>query len=166
MTNTSNMSDGEPSLQIVDGLIVAEIDISATPERVFAAITDPNELGTWWGLDGHYKPHTWNCDVRVGGAWRADVTSPKGQPFHVEGEYLEVSAPHTLVYTWRPSWLAIPETIVRWELSRIADGTRVRIVHGDFGDHEAAARFFGEAESGGWALVLDWLSHHLVEGKS
>ena len=37
--------------------ILAEIHIAAPPERVFQAISDPNQVKNWWGQKGKYH-HT------------------------------------------------------------------------------------------------------------
>lgn len=48
--------------------IVQEIEIAASPERVFQALTDPEELKAWWGAEGVYRVTLWTADLRVGGA--------------------------------------------------------------------------------------------------
>ncbi len=41
----------------------------ATPDRVFAAWTNPDHFGSWFGPAG-MKTVECNLDARVGGAWR------------------------------------------------------------------------------------------------
>ena len=44
--------------QIMTGqdAIVAEIEVAAPPERVFAALIDPKQLMQWWGGEGRWGP--------------------------------------------------------------------------------------------------------------
>jgi|ERR1700730_11254333 len=49
--------------------IVGEIFIAAPPERVFQAITDPNQMPLWWGQQGVYRITEWKADLRPGGKW-------------------------------------------------------------------------------------------------
>jgi len=47
--------------------VEAEIFVAAPVERVFQAITDPNQLSRWWGQAGLYKITQASSDVRKGG---------------------------------------------------------------------------------------------------
>ena len=49
--------------------VVAEIEIAAPPQRVFAALTDP-EQNKEWGRSEAFQITLWEMDARVGGAWR------------------------------------------------------------------------------------------------
>jgi len=97
--------------------IEAEIFIAAPPERVFQALTDPNQMTRWWGQSGMYRITEWKADLRPGGKWSSVGVDADGTSFRVDGEYLEVDPPRLLVHTWVPSFSSIPSTIVRWELS-------------------------------------------------
>ena len=61
--------------------------IAATPERLFALWTEPEELIKWWGPEGYTTPkHT--MDVRPGGRWRTTMrytlTNARSQPVTVD----------------------------------------------------------------------------------
>jgi uncharacterized protein YndB with AHSA1/START domain len=80
----------------------------ATPDRVFAAWTDPEQFGQWSGPVG-MKTIECALDARVGGAWRLmgeGKNLPGSQPGAgvvrptVSGKYLEVEPPKRLVFTW------------------------------------------------------------------
>ena len=47
--------------------VLAEVFIAAPPERVFQAITDPQQMPLWWGQQGLYRVTEWKADVRPGG---------------------------------------------------------------------------------------------------
>ena len=50
------MSSAMRALSNVDaGIVKAEIEIAATPTRVFHSLTDANELAAWWGSDDMYR---------------------------------------------------------------------------------------------------------------
>ena len=67
--------------QIMTGqdAIVAEIEVAAPPERVFAALIDPKQLMQWWGGEGRCKNRLWQIDARVGGQWRSESYDPTGK---------------------------------------------------------------------------------------
>ncbi len=79
----------------------------ATPDRVFAAWTDPDQFGQWFGPVG-MKTVQCDIDARVGGAWRLmgegrqiPGTQSQGRVRPtVSGKYLEVEPPGRLVFTW------------------------------------------------------------------
>jgi uncharacterized protein YndB with AHSA1/START domain len=74
--------------------------LSASPVRVFTALTDPEELAKWWGPHGFTSPKL-DLDPRVGGGYRITMQPPDGQVFHLSGEFSEVSPPVRLAYTFR-----------------------------------------------------------------
>ena len=78
------------ALANVDGGVVkAEIEVSAPPERVFQAITDVTELPRWWGSDEMYRTTDWQVDLRPGGKWSTVAVNADGTQSTVGGEYLE-----------------------------------------------------------------------------
>lgn len=139
------------------GVIKAEIDLAASPERVFRSLTDGDELAAWWGSDDLYRTYDWVIDLRAGGKWSARARGVDGAESTVDGEYLEVDPPRRLVYTWRPSWDGYAVTTVECDLEPIASGTRLLITHTGFGDRATAAAGTGE----GWKRVLEWLVTHV-----
>ncbi len=146
------------ALAHVDGGVVkAEIELAAPPERVFRSLTDPAELTAWWGSDEMYRTSDWDLDLRAGGAWRCRARGADGTEMSLRGEYLEVDPPRLLVYTWQPSWDDFAETTVRCVLQPTAGGTRLTITHSGFADRAAAADGTGE----GWKRVLEWLAAHV-----
>jgi uncharacterized protein YndB with AHSA1/START domain len=140
------------------GVVKAEIEIAATPERVFHSLTDPSELAAWWGSDDMYRTFDWKVDLRPGGKWSALARGVDGTDMTVDGEYIEVDPPRRLVHTWRPSWDDYLVTTVRYDLEPLATGTRLTVTHTGFGDHDAIATGTGE----GWKLVLEWLATALT----
>jgi uncharacterized protein YndB with AHSA1/START domain len=134
--------------------VIGDVEIAAPPERVFAAITDPEQLKSWWGDGKNYRVERWEGDVRVGARYRSIGTGNAGDPFEVSGEYIAVEPPRLLAYTWEASWTTgIPASLVRWELNPSAGGTRVRVTHSGFSQFPQMIQMY----SNGWPGVLGWL---------
>jgi uncharacterized protein YndB with AHSA1/START domain len=142
--------------------VVVEIQIAAPPERVFSAITDPQQVPQWWGDPGMYRTTQWQGDLRRGGKWRSDGVGADGKPFHVAGEYLEYDPPKLLVHTWVPSYMGDFKTVVRWELKQEKGGTHVTVRHSGFAGQPEGAKSHGE----GWTRVLGWMQKFVEGGKT
>lgn len=140
--------------------IVSEIEIAVPAERVFQALTDPQQVLSWWGQAGVYRCTEFQADVRRGGKWRSAGNGPNGR-FVVTGEYLEVAPPRLLVHTWVASWTGDAETTVRWELNEIADGTMLRLRHSGLAAHPG----IGDSYSG-WPRMLGWIQALLEKGET
>src|SRR2546430_14479714 len=83
---------------VIEGLIVASVEIARTPDRVFQALAT-REIVDWWVNPGVFDTREWSGDVRVGGEWRASCVA-RGTPYKMDGEFLEVEPPRKLVQTW------------------------------------------------------------------
>jgi len=68
----------------------------ATPERLWQAYTDPEQIVQWWAntkVDKH--------DFRVGGTWRFVDHGPDGSQTNAfRGEFKEIDEPHKIVRTF------------------------------------------------------------------
>src|SRR5262245_9545411 len=125
------------------GVVRAEIEIAASPERVFRALTDPRELASWGGAPDTYQTYDRQVDLRPGGAWsckargaNSRVTSQANEDFTVGGEYRVIDPPRRLEYTWLSSWAPIV-THVRIDIEPTAGGSRVVVNHTGFPGEEA-----------------------------
>ena len=125
------------------------IAIDASPETVWQFLIDPEKTKAWWGLTASFDP-------RPGGAYRIEVI-----PGHTaSGEFVELDAPHRLVYTW--GWEAgddgvnpVPpgSSTVDIELVSDGDGTVLNFTHRDLPSAEAA-----DSHSKGWDHYLERLA--------
>src|SRR5690242_8294878 len=98
------------------GEIVQEISINAPAERVFEALTNPEQIVQWWGIEGRFQATNLERDLRPGGKWVMRGTSSGGRTFQIRGEYREIDRPRLLVTSWVADWHEpIGETLVRWE---------------------------------------------------
>jgi uncharacterized protein YndB with AHSA1/START domain len=139
--------------------IVGEIEIAAPPERVFQALTTAEELARWFG-DSSCPVKLWEMDARSGGRYRyvteeGTVVVNSVSEFECHGEIMEIDPPRLLVYSWIANWHEDKNlrTVVRWELTPIAGGTHVKVVHSGLAHEDAARKDYG----GGWPGVLDML---------
>lgn len=139
--------------------VALEIEISAPPERVFRALSDPRELAVWWNEEGLAEGSRWEFDARVGGRWKTSGTQKGMGDWETWGEIIEFDPPRVLAMTWHER-LDKPrpfgKTIVRYELEPTASGTRVRLTHSGF----AAYREAYEDYSKGWRPVLGLLQRY------
>ncbi|MGA8144631.1 MAG: SRPBCC domain-containing protein [Candidatus Acidiferrales bacterium] len=148
----SNVAPGEDE-------IISEIQIAASPERVFQALVDPQQVVQWWGQGGVYRCTEFHSDLRAGGKWRSAGVGPDGGGFEVTGEYLEIDRPRLLVYSWIASWTGDAKTVVRWELESTRRGTLLRIRHSGLAAHPGLGQSYR-----GWLRMLGWLQAYLERG--
>ena len=107
------------------------IDIDASSETVFKALTAENELTQWF-------PDVAILEPKVGGKIRFTFLAKKAKDldrdFHPNGEIIEYLPNKKLSYTWIPQEITgFPRTIVSWTLHEIdKNKTRVELVHSGF----------------------------------
>lgn len=72
---------------------------NAPPQLVFDVMSRPEHVRQWWGNLGEgYSVPVCEIDFRVGGAWRFVSRHPNGDA-EFYGTYLEIDAPHRIVFT-------------------------------------------------------------------
>lgn len=119
------------------------------PERVWRALTEPEEMFAWHPTPARFEP-------RAGGRvdWDPEGHVPDMEP----GEVTDYDPPRLLGYTW-----GIDESReddhLRWELRPREDGCLVILVH-TFSDRFKAAR-----DGAGWHVCLDSLGA-MLEGRT
>lgn len=140
----------------------------ATPDRVFAAWTNPEHFGEWFGPTGM---STLQCDIdgRVGGAWRLmgegkNIPGRSVGPARptVSGKYLEFEPPHRLVFTW--AWhekddFASPrgqESVVTIQFKPVGERTEMIFTQAVFKDQPTL-----DAHQRGWGESFDKLDEFL-----
>ena len=86
--------------------LVIERTLKSSPERVFDAFTDPDQLTKWWWPTGFSCPAA-EVDLRVGGKYRLAMEWPGSIPAEAQfshymgGEYYEIDRPRRLVMSGR-----------------------------------------------------------------
>lgn len=134
----------------------------ATPDRVFAAWTDPEQFGAWFGPVGMTTVMC-EIDAKVGGAWRLigegkNIPGRTAGPVRptVSGKYLEIEPPRRLVFTF--AWhekddFASPrghETIVTIQFKPVGERTEMVFTQAVFDDQQSLT-----AHNRGWTESFD-----------
>jgi uncharacterized protein YndB with AHSA1/START domain len=159
---------------------VHRIWIKASPEKIWAAIVDPE----WNSRYGYAAPS--HYELKPGGSFRAEpnvgmIEYSRANGLEIgeiigDGEVLEVDPPRKLKQTWRllmdPTTAAEPFTTLTYEIteSTMQPGTcRLTVTHELTGAPATAAMVAGsdeEAAGGGWAWVLSDLKTVVETGKN
>jgi uncharacterized protein YndB with AHSA1/START domain len=134
---------------------IFEIYIKTTPERLWAAITDPEARRAYsFGVASH---STWEVGARM------EMESPKADGLLGEGEVLEVDPPRKLAYTMAALWddevRAEAPARVTWEIEPVGDSCRLVLTHDQL--REGAS----EQLYGGWPMILSGLKTWLETGE-
>ena len=102
--------------------------IPAAPERLFSAWTEPRQLLAWWGPPGVRCVEA-NVDLRPGGRYRFKAERPDAPPIVIVGEFLTISRPRELVYTWSIDEQAGPTEQVTVRFTPEGAGSDVVVTH-------------------------------------
>jgi uncharacterized protein YndB with AHSA1/START domain len=105
-------------------VVEREIRIQASPETVFAFLTDPAKMVRWMGNRAVFEPH-------AGGAYAVDISWGT----RVSGEVVEVVPSNRVVFTWGWEREVFPvppgSSTVEIVLEPEGDGTLLRLTHRD-----------------------------------
>jgi uncharacterized protein YndB with AHSA1/START domain/DNA-binding transcriptional ArsR family regulator len=135
---------------------VFEIYVRATPERLWAAITDP-------AIRAKY-----HFGAGVESDWAPGSTYTLGHPASdrplAEGENLVVDPPHRLVQTMHTLWSEEAEregtSRVTWEIEPVGDSCRLTVTHDQLRDGAPPELY------GGWPMILSGLKTWLETGQT
>jgi len=144
-----------------DDTIVQEVAIKASANKIFDALTKPEELLKWWKSEGKFETTHAEIDLRPGGQWTmrvAGACGPGSSSSVVSGEYQVVEPPRLLIFTWIREEEDHPETVVRWDLEEIDGITTVRLTHSGLTSERLRTR------NGGWPLIVTLLRAYMEGG--
>jgi uncharacterized protein YndB with AHSA1/START domain len=125
--------------------------IPASPERVFRAWTDPDEIKLWWGPVG-VRCVCAEVDLRVGGRYRIGNELPDGSVLWIAGNFEVIESPQLLVYTWIVENECPSMERVKVQFEQHDPGTDVLITH-----ERIATKALSEQHQQGWVGCLDSL---------
>ncbi len=127
--------------------------LTAPPEEVWRALTEPEKLAQWWGHDGFAMGPLMMLDFAQIGPWAFEMTSPEGRHMKASGQVTHVTPGQSIGFTWAwhdPEDRRGPESHVTITLTASgAHSTHLRLSHVDLRGDEA-----GAAQNRGWTSVL------------
>jgi uncharacterized protein YndB with AHSA1/START domain len=135
---------------------MADLEIShvydASPEAVFQAWTDPEQVARWWAPEGiSIKPDSIVIEPRVGGRFELTMVDPSGTSYDMRATYVELVEHELIVMRSEPIPAAgIAETQTRVTFAAEGDGCRMTISDGPYTDEVR-----GNAEAGWRSLVAN-----------
>jgi uncharacterized protein YndB with AHSA1/START domain len=138
-----------------DTAAVFEIYIKTTPDRLWEAITDPEQRAKYsFGVETH-------SDWATGSTYEATVP---GVIDIASGENLEVDPPRRLVQSFNALWSdevkAEGTSRVTWEIERVEDSCRLTVTHDQLRP-DAHGELYG-----GWPQILSGLKTLLETGET
>jgi uncharacterized protein YndB with AHSA1/START domain len=141
--------------------------LRAKRDRVFDAWTKPEQMRQWMGPVGWQVPEL-EADARVGGKYKIVYRgtpapterepNPQERTGACRGEYLELTPPELIRYTWVADWAPGEDTVVTIKLSEAEGGTLLELTQETFKKAEMAAM-----HKTGWSGTLGKLAK-FVEG--
>ena len=125
--------------------------LKVSPEKIFAAWTDPEKIKQWWGPSG-MTAFLAEVDPRIGGRFRVAMKGADGEVHDVSGIYKEFVPNEKIVMSW--AWISTPERESQLTITVKADGaeTILTLLHERFADVKAR-----DDHHGGWTEALDKL---------
>jgi len=142
--------------------IEKSIDLKAPIERVWRALTDHDEFGTWFRvkLDGPFVP---------GEVSRGRITYPGYEHLAWEATIQKMEAPRYFSLTWHPyavdptaDYSKETPTLVEFRLEPTADGTRLFLTESGFEAVPGARRLEAfRMNDGGWTEQMKNIQAHV-----
>lgn len=144
--------------------IERSIEIAAPPARVWRALTDPAEFGTWFGI-------RLDTPFAVGAVTRGQITHPGFEHVTIKVTTRRMDPERAFAFNWHPypadtgiDYDAEEPTLVEFLLEPTGAGTRVTVTESGFEKVPAYRRdeAFRKNENG-WAHQMENIRRH-VEG--
>jgi len=154
MQAVKTVSWAEGTAPVADGTAVFEVFIKTTPERLWAAIVDPEQRKKYsFGVETH-------SDWTAGSEYASKVP---GVVDIAAGRNLEVDPPHLLVQSFEALWSddvkSQGTTRVTWEIEPVGSSCRLTVTHDQL-PAGANAQLYG-----GWPMILSGLKTLLETGE-
>jgi uncharacterized protein YndB with AHSA1/START domain/DNA-binding transcriptional ArsR family regulator len=154
METVKTVSWAEGTAPIAAGTAVFEVFIKTTPERLWEAITDPEQR----------KRYSFGVETRSD--WTAGSEYSASVPGVVDiaaGQNIEVDPPRLLVQTFNALWSdevrAQGTTRVTWEIEPVGTSCRLTVTHDQLPPGANAELY------GGWPMILSGLKTLLETGE-
>jgi len=142
-------------MKMTDLTVTVGKTINAPIEKVFDAWLDPETLSQFiLPMPGMPQPQT-ETDVRVSGNFTIIMQVGDDKIPHT-GEYLEISRPDKLVFTWKSPFSIDGSTVTLIFRDLGGNKTSVDLTHIKFNDEESRSD-----HEGGWGNILECLNDML-----
>ncbi len=155
MTSVKTVSWEQGTAPVAEGTAVFEVYIKTTPERLWEAITDPQQRAIY------------SFGVGVQSDWTAGSDYVAGVPGTVDiskGTNVEVDPPRLLVQTFDALWSeevkAQGTTRVTWQIVPVGTSCRLTVIHDGLPAHASPELY------GGWPMILSGLKTLLETGEA
>lgn len=103
-----------------------EIEIKASPAKVWSKLATLEGLKEWFGRDLIFEH-------RVGGRFQLQGEQPGEGPYRFVGQVVKIDVEKELAFTWKSESESWPtHTLVSFRLEPTASGTRVTLTHSGF----------------------------------
>jgi uncharacterized protein YndB with AHSA1/START domain len=149
--------------------------LHAPLKRVWRALSDSTEFGTWFGVkfDGPFSPGVTTRGVIVTTTVNADVAKAQkpheGMPFEITIERMEPERLFSL--RWHPfavergaDYSAEPATLVEFALEEVANGVMLTVTESGFDRIPLARRAKAfTANEQGWGMMVKVIEEYLVQ---
>ncbi len=135
--------------------LVVRKTIQATPERLFRAWTEPEQLRRWWGPEGAICVDP-EVDLQVGGHYRIGNQFPDGKILWIIGEFEVIEPLRRLTYTWLLEGISEAPERVTVHFEARGDATEVIITH-----ERIQSKTLRDQHDSGWRACLNGLTKYL-----
>lgn len=155
--------------------IEKQVLLRAPHARVWRALTDAEEFGTWFGVkfDGRFTPGALVRGIIVPTSVDPDVAKAQrpheGTPFEITVDRIEPE--RLFAFRWHPfaveqgvDYSREPTTLIEFVLEDVPNGTILRVTESGF-DHVPLARRAKAfvANEGGWTMVMSLIEKYLAQ---
>jgi len=138
------------------------VELAAPVSRVWRALTDHNEFGTWFRvrLEGPFAP---------GQVSRGHITYPGYEHLRWEAVVQKMEPERLFSFTWHPyavdpkaNYSEEPPALVEFTLEKTATGTLLRVVESGFSKLPEQRRDLAfRMNDGGWATQMANIAKHV-----
>jgi uncharacterized protein YndB with AHSA1/START domain len=143
--------------------IEKSVFLRARRSRVWQALSDTAEFGEWFGIEfnGEFKP---------GARLKGKITHPGYEHLKAEVVIQQVEPGRLLSWQWHPhaidpnkNYSQEPLTLVAFELTDVAGGTRLTVTETGFDRLPADRRDEAyRGNEGGWTKQMDSITRHMA----
>lgn len=127
--------------------IIVQYKINASTESIWKALTDREEMKSWYFTIRDFEPEP-------GNEFDFYESSEGGKYLH-RGRILEIVPNRKLKHTWTYPELSEAVTTVTWELQKEEDGTLVTLIHENIEGFDGLGEAFSRASfTEGWNAII------------